>query len=120
MPRAPISLRTAAQRRSSSLPEMRVATRSMSVIFLILALDCSSTLLVHDPAAQRADAGDLHLQHIAGLHPDGRRAAVADAIGRSGGDHVAWRKRGEVGAEGDDLRDRVDQEIGTRALHFRA
>ena len=76
----------------------------------------SSTIL----RAQHADPGDLHLQHVAGLHEQLRIAAVADALRRAGGDHVAGRERGEVGAERHDVRDRIDQEIGAGALHLLA
>ena len=74
--------------------------------------------LVDDPRAQRADASDLDFERVAGLHPQLRLAAVADAFGRSGGDDVAGRQRGKVGAERDDLRDRIDQEISRRVLHL--
>src|SRR4029077_3588728 len=63
-----------------------------------------SRLRIHHLVAQHADAGDLDLEHIAGLHPQLRTAAMADAFGRAGRDHVAGRERGEVGAEGDDVR----------------
>ena len=37
--------------------------------------------LVDDPAPQRADAADLDLEHVAGLHPQRRGMAVTDAFG---------------------------------------
>src|SRR5215469_2495284 len=113
MPRAAIARRTAAQRRSSSPMEMRVATRSVSVIF-------GPSGFVDDAVAQRADARDLDLEYIAGLHPERRIAAVADAFRRAGRDHIARRKLREVGAERDDLRDRIYQKVRSRALHLRA
>ena len=60
-------------------------------------------LLVDDPRPQHADVRDLDLQHVAGLHPERRLAAVADALRRAGGDDVAGMQRGEVRAEADDL-----------------
>ena len=44
--------------------------------------------LVDDLRAQRADR-DLDLEHIARLHPQRRLAAMADAFGGAGRDHVA-------------------------------
>src|SRR2546421_11259370 len=113
MLRAAISFRTAAQRRSSSFIEIGVSTRSVTVMisslpamrfnrsglrlfcarYLIFLVgmtplptysDCCLPLLIHDAVAQRADNGDLDFQHVAGLHVDGRVAAVADAFGRAG------------------------------------
>jgi len=43
---------------------------------------------------------------------------VADAGGRSGGDDVARRQVSEIRYERDDLRDRIDQHVGARALHL--
>src|SRR5712692_9140491 len=74
--------------------------------------------LVHDSAAQRTDAGNLDFQHVAGLHPYRRIAAVPDALGRPGRDDVAGREFREIRAEGDDLRHRIDQEIGAGLLHL--
>ena len=44
---------------------------------------------------------------------------MADAGGRSGGDDVARRQVSEIRYERDDLRDRIDQHVGARALHLR-
>src|SRR5262249_46072500 len=78
----------------------------------------ASRLLIHHAVAQRADAGNLDLEHVAGLHPQRRIAAMTDPFRRAGGDHVARRKRREVRAEGDDLRHGIDQEIGAGLLHL--
>src|SRR5262245_49837639 len=43
---------------------------------------------------------------------------MADPFRRAGGDHVARQERREVRAEGDDLRHRIDQEIGAGLLHL--
>src|SRR5262249_35037986 len=75
--------------------------------------------LVHDRAAQRADAGDLDLEHVAGLHPERRIAAVAHALGRAGCNDITRRQRREVLGESGGLRGRVDQEIGGGALPLR-
>src|SRR6516225_7781024 len=72
----------------------------------------ASRLLVHHAVAQRTDAGNLDLEHVTGLHPQWWIAAMADAFRRAGGDHVARQERREVRAERDDLRHRIDQEIG--------
>src|SRR5262244_1527737 len=79
-----------------------------------------SLLLIHHAAAQGADAGDFDLEHIAGLHPYRRIAAVADALGRAGRNHVARRERGEVGAERNDVRNGVDEQASARMLHLLA
>src|SRR5580700_8945211 len=80
----------------------------------------TSPLFLDDVRAQRADAGDLDFERVARLHPQRRLAAVADAFGRACGDDVARRQRGEVGAEGDDLRDRIDQLVGAGMLDLLA
>src|SRR5438067_11121614 len=97
MLRAAISLRTAAQRRSSSFIEIGVSTRSVAVMISSLPAmrfksrrpaaictrdnltflvgmtplptysDCCLRLLIHHAVAQRADTGDLDFQHVAGL-----------------------------------------------------
>src|SRR5215813_5120612 len=72
----------------------------------------ASHLLVHHAVAQRTDAGDLDLEHVTGLHPQWWIAAMADPFRRAGGDHVTRQERREVRAERDDLRHRIDQEIG--------
>src|SRR4029077_15717854 len=54
------------------------------------------------------------------LQPEGRVWAGADAFGGAGGDDVAGRQRGEVGAESDDLRDRIDQLVGAGMLDLLA
>jgi hypothetical protein len=41
---------------------------------------------------------------------------MADAFRRSGGNDIARRERGEIRAKRNDLRDRIDQKIGRRAL----
>src|SRR5687767_6064923 len=81
------------------------------------ALSCA---LIYDVAAQNTNAGDLYFQHITGLHPERRLAAVADTLGRSGGDDIAGMKLRELGAEGDDLRHRIDHLVGAGALHLLA
>ena len=51
-----------------------------------------------DMRAQHAYSADFHFERIAGLHPQRRLAAMADAFGRAGRNDVARGKRGEVGA----------------------
>src|SRR6516165_8622136 len=51
-------------------------------------------------------------EHVTGLHPQWWIAAMADPFRRAGGDHVTRQERREVRAERDDLRHRIDQEIG--------
>src|SRR5262249_21864226 len=72
----------------------------------------ASRLLVHHAVAQRTDAGNLDLEHVTGLHRQWWIAAMADPFRRPGGDHVARQERREVRAERDDLRHRIDPEIG--------
>jgi hypothetical protein len=43
---------------------------------------------------------------------------MTDSLRRAGCDHVACGQRGEVGAEGDDLRHGMDQEISGRFLYL--
>src|SRR5258708_10940075 len=57
-------------------------------------------LLVHHAAAQRADSGNLHLEHVARFHPQRRIAAMTDPFRRAGGDHIARGERGEIEAVG--------------------
>src|SRR4030095_472482 len=77
-----------------SLPRLRGRGRCGAVLVWLL--------LIHHTGAQRADAGNLDLEHVAWLHPQGRIAAVTGALRGASGDHVAGRKRCEIGAEGDD------------------
>ena len=80
----------------------------------------SAYCLVHDAVAQRADAGNLDFEHVAGLHPERRIATMADALRCAGGDDVARRERREIRAERNDLRHRIDQQIGAGVLHLLA
>ena len=70
--------------------------------------------------AEDADLGDVDLDRIAGFHPQRRRAPRPDAGGRAGCDDVAGFERRDRREIFDDARDRVDQQIGGRALHFGA
>src|SRR5262245_62994036 len=66
--------------------------------------------LVDDIDAQNADPGDLDLDLVAGPHPERRLAPQADAVGRAGGDDVAWlqpRHGRQVLYDGGDVEDHV-------------
>src|SRR2546430_15542186 len=73
--------------------------------------------LVDDIDAQGADAGNLDLELVAGLHPERWLAAEPDAVRRSGGDDVARLQPGygrEIFDDGGDVEDHV---IGRVVLH---
>src|SRR3954451_17192113 len=66
--------------------------------------------LVDDIDAQSPDAGDFHVDLVAGLHPERRLAAKTHAVGRAGGDHVARLQPGhgrEILDDGGDVEDHV-------------
>jgi len=56
----------------------------------------NSPPFVDHAIAQRPDLRNLDLEHIAGLHPQRRIAAMADAFGRAGRDDIAWREGGDT------------------------
>src|SRR5882672_5332145 len=74
-------------------------------------------LAIGDRVLEDADLVDLDLDLVAGLHPDRRVAARADAAGRAGDEHVARLQRGPARDVLDDLRDLEDHLLGGGVLH---
>src|SRR5258708_35262097 len=68
----------------------------------------ASRLLIHHAVAQRADAGNLDLEHVTGLHPQGWIAAVTHPFPRAGGDHVTRDQWRGFPTGGEYLRHRIE------------
>jgi hypothetical protein len=99
-----------------------VTARQASWCFARCASDRQAPLLclVHHAVAQCADAGNLDLHGIAGLHPQRRLANEADAFRGAGGNDVAEVERQQHREIGDDGGYVEDQVVGQGALDFRA
>ncbi len=73
--------------------------------------------LVDHRIAEPPDALDLHLADVAGLQEQRRRARIADARRRAGGDHVAGLQRHRPRPAVDQVGDREQHGIGGVVLH---
>src|SRR3954463_6990140 len=72
---------------------------------------------VGDRVLEDADLVDLDFDLVAGLHPQRRIAARADAAGRAGDQHVAGLQRRPCRDVLDDLGDLENHLLGGRVLH---
>src|SRR6478736_2152 len=83
----------------------------------IVAVAFSRWSAIGDPVLEDADLVDLDLHPVAGLHPDRRGAARADAARRAGDQHVAGLELGPRRDVLDDLGDLEDHLLGGGVLH---